>query len=197
MFNPNQQPVSVESKEMVKYELVDPTSNPLVQGAVKQLVAQYPEVFIKGWYEDLLESDLSNPNNKVAIAKDGDKVVGVLSLVRGREGKNELDWLATEPSLSGFTKYKISNKLFTAIFDSLNEGDEFFWFANAEGSSVAATDEANPTGKDLDFGKALKPARSIYSDMEEKGLHGIQHELVLDKWGKGNHANRYFGVIKK
>lgn len=176
-------------------EVVPPASNVLACESVKVLLAQYPDVFIPGWYEGVLEQDLNNTLTQTVLVKRDGKVIGCLSIVRGRENKNEFDWLATNISESAFSKIKIVRKLFDKAFSRLNNGDEFFWYVNADGANVSGAD--NPTGKDIDFGASLAPARNIYLDMEEKGLHSIKHELVPDKWGKGNHAYKFYGKIAR
>jgi tRNA-dependent cyclodipeptide synthase len=143
------------------------------------LIHEYPNHFVKGFCEPVIQAEFDLPSTKVFIAQCSGRDIGTIMF---NPRTNEMNWLAISQEYKG--KFgDVAIKLFLACFREC-QGDEDVWFGvNTEDAYIPAD---NPYGMpaNMEFGKLFERARRLY----KYGL-GLDFSKRLDNhYGPGQHV---------
>lgn len=164
---------SLELEQMVVYIFVNKEK---VHDEIFDLLHEYPQNFLHGHFETWADEDYKE--SEIMTAQYAGKIIGCLFY---NKITHEFNWLAVSSKIPK-GKREIAKKLFEHIFETLSEGTSFFWYVNTEDSVYDGYPE---------LGKYFEPARALYKSM------GLTFTRVENKFGKGAHAYRVEGIIKK
>jgi len=155
-YTPQQEGMSIE------YQFVEKTPENISE--LFELLAQYPDQFIPGIYEDLVQKDLEESD--IFMATEDNKPIAVVLFNRS---SGELGWLSVDKQ-SKHSKSEIVKKIFSNVTSGLERGTKVFFYVNTEDSFI---------------GKRFKAARKLYKEM---GFDLNNSPIIKDHYGKGAHV---------
>ena len=139
---------------------------------IMNILHEYPEQFIHGVFEALVDADYATSD--IIVAYDGERVVGCLMFDRA---SNEFNWLAVEKDVK-VPKSEIAKKLFETVYSTLPQGTEVHLYVN--------TEDAHYPGYPDFSGKNFERARNFYRS--SMGLEINEENREENKYGPGAHA---------
>ena len=136
-----------------------------------ELLSSYPDNFIHGFFEPLVETDWVDSD--ILVAFDGKEAIG--SIMFNRKN-NEYNWLVVKKG-TRFSKSEVAKKLFEYFYPSVPVGTPVHFFVNTEDSSFSPTPSFT--------GKSFEPARRLYRSM---GLEMSESNRIENHYGPGAHV---------
>ena len=162
----------------INFKIVE--KNDEIKGVVMELLHEYPDNFIHGFFEELAEKDFKGSD--IMLAYDEDIPIGCLMFNRTTK---EFNWLAVKRDIK-IRKSEIAKRLFESFYPTIEPGTRVHMFPN--------TEDASFPGHPSFSGKNFEPARRLYRSM---GLEMKEENRVENKYGPGAHAYKVEWIPNK